>query len=317
MIIVRFLGGLGNQMFQYAAGRCLAERFHQELKLDLSAFNQMKGVTPRHYELQIFRIHEKFVTPPEITRYTGETGLTRLLLRGARRLVVKQKYTPLVDALYERFINMLMPFRKKRYLREKSCEFNPKIYATPGNCLMEGFWQSEKYFRDIEAIIRKEFTLKCPLEGINLHIAQNISQSPSVSIHVRRGDYVTLESARERHGDICDLAYYQKAIKIIAGKISAPHFFVFSDDIPWVKANLEIPFPVSYVDHNQGGKSYEDMRLMSLCKHNIIANSSFSWWGAWLNQNKKKVVIAPNRWWNDPMSNSKDVIPESWIKIEK
>jgi hypothetical protein len=142
----------------------------------------------------------------------------------------------------------------------------------------------------------------------------NIKKVNSVSIHIRRGDYVT----NKRHSKVfspCSHDYYSRAAKLIADQQPNPHYFVFSDDIGWAKANLEFEYPTTFVDVNDEAHSHEDMRLMSLCNHNIIANSSFSWWGAWLNVNPEKVVIAPQKWFSDYKCNTQDMIPENWIKI--
>ena len=135
----------------------------------------------------------------------------------------------------------------------------------------------------------------------------------AVSLHVRRGDYVSDPKTKAILG-VCSLDYYRAAIAHIAERIESPAFFVFSDDIAWAKANLEIPFPCEYVDHNQGQQSYNDMHLMSLCKHHIIANSSFSWWGAWLNPRKDKIVIAPENWFANN-EDAKDLIPPESVKL--
>ena len=138
--------------------------------------------------------------------------------------------------------------------------------------------------------------------------------SNSISLHVRRADYVTNPQANQFHG-VSSMEYYNKAIHKIKSIISEPHFFIFSDDITWAKQNMIIDCPTTFVSHNGPDKNYDDLRLMSFCKHHIIANSSFSWWGAWLAMNKNKVVIAPTRWFNSPDRNTKDVIPENWFSI--
>jgi len=347
MIIIKLIGGLGNQMFQYALGRRLAIRNRMQLKLDLSGFEEIKGTTPRHYELNIFPIHVQFATPAETALYTKSPIYRVLPERSVRTIFFVFKLlktnTSRFASLARRIIQLLghiiarlpivggkalshtskretsaspIPGNRQKYIIERQCEFDSNILQIDHDAYLEGYWQSENYFKDIKDTLLRDFTFKEPMDAKNQQLAKEILGAESVSIHMRRGDYVTLESARKMHGGICNLDYYQQALKIIAKKVPSPHFFVFSDDISWVQRNLQINSPVVYVDHNTGAKSYEDMRLMSLCKHNIIANSSFSWWGAWLNQNAKKVVIAPNRWFNDPTINTKDVVPESWIKIE-
>jgi len=176
-----------------------------------------------------------------------------------------------------------------------------------------GFYQNEKYFKDIEDVIRKEFTLKDQLSGVSKKAEVEISNSKnSVSIHIRRGDYVTDKNTNIHHGT-CGLDYYQNAIKYILDVVESPTFFIFSDDIEWVKENLKIENCV-YVS-NPEIKDYEELILMSKCRHNIIANSSFSWWGAWLNKTSDKIIVAPKQWLANKTANELDILPSSWIQI--
>jgi len=177
----------------------------------------------------------------------------------------------------------------------------------------DGFWQNAKYFKNIEKEIREEFTLRKPLDEKFANISRQIENIPSVSIHIRRGDYVNDPKTKAVH-NVCDLDYYNKAIDIIKTNVNNPTFFVFSDDIDWVSKNLEINSPTFWVS-NLKSKDYEELILMSKCKHNIIANSSFSWWGAWLNQNPDKIVIAPKQWLINKTADELDILPPRWIKI--
>ena len=136
----------------------------------------------------------------------------------------------------------------------------------------------------------------------------------SVSIHVRRGDYLTNPVTFQTHG-LCDIDYYKKAIDEILDLVDKPHFFIFSDDQSWAKSNIIFGAPTDYVMHNNSLKNYEDLRLMSYCRHHIIANSSFSWWGAWLGNNPEKIVIAPKKWFNDPKIDTTDLIPDTWLRL--
>ncbi len=176
-----------------------------------------------------------------------------------------------------------------------------------------GFYQSEKYFKPIEKIIRREFTLKEPLSSAAQIISNEIlDKKDSVSIHIRRGDYVLDKKTNKHHGT-CELDYYKKAIEYIKDKIQSPVFFIFSDDIEWPKENIKEEN--SFFISNPEIKDYEELILMSNCNHQIIANSSFSWWGAWLNQNPNKIVIAPQKWLNTDISKQPDIVPKTWIKI--
>lgn len=200
-----------------------------------------------------------------------------------------------------------------RLVVEPHFHYWPGIREVSHNAYLAGYWQSEKYFSDASETIRADFTFRQPLSEQNAEMAERIGQGMSVSLHVRRGDYASNPKTNTAHG-LCSLEYYRAAVLHMAEHIERPEFFVFSDDIAWVKANLEIDFPCWYVDHNQGTESYNDMRLMSLCRHHIIANSSFSWWGAWLNRDPDKIVVAPRRWFANG-KRSEDLLPASWVSL--
>ncbi|MDQ3108544.1 MAG: alpha-1,2-fucosyltransferase, partial [Bacteroidota bacterium] len=159
----------------------------------------------------------------------------------------------------------------------------------------------------------KDFIPVTPVSGLNAELLGQILNCNSASIHVRRGDYVHSESSNKYHGT-CSIDYYERSAKILADQADVNHFFVFSDDPDWVRANIVLPYPATFVSHNQGRESYWDLYLMRHCKHHIIANSSFSWWGAWLNPSTEKIVIAPQNWFNDPSASNNEIIPEGWIK---
>lgn len=290
MIITKLIGGLGNQMFQYATGRRMAHFNNTELKLDITGYKNQVGITPREYMLHIFNIQENFASESEINKLKKNNFVQKIL----------KKIHPV--------------FTNKSYIKEKGHNFDPDILNIGDNTYLEGYWTSEKYFRDIEDIIRKEFTLKNKPDEVNQKMICRIKSCNSASIHIRRGDYVEDKKTNQFHG-VCALRYYLKAVALIAKKVKNPQFFVFSDDLQWTKQNLHLEFPYIYDDHNAGKKDYEDMRLMSECKHNIIANSSFSWWGAWLNKSTNKIVITPKRWFKDPLIKTVDLIPKSWLKI--
>lgn len=175
-----------------------------------------------------------------------------------------------------------------------------------------GYWQNEKYFKNIETNIQTEFTLKQPLTNKYSDTLNHIINTSSVSLHIRRGDYVNDKKTKAFH-NVCDLKYYERAVDIIKAKINNPTFFIFSDDIEWVRDNLNITSPVFWVSSLKG-EDYEELTLMSLCKHNIIANSTFSWWGAWLNKNPTKIVIAPKQWSVNKTSDETGILPKSWIQ---
>jgi len=291
MIIIRLMGGLGNQLFQYATGRSIALKNNLPLKLDLSWFKDQPG---RPYSLNHFAIIEDIAVPDEIAH------LKRNEMRLLNRIVTTYK-------------ECSKPYYRRTYIREKSLDFDPNILQISGSAYLEGYWQSEKYFKDIEDIIKREFTVIDPPDNENLNYARMIQSSNAVAIHVRRGDYISDPNANQFHG-ICSLQYYNRAIDQIMLTVKNPHFFVFSDDPAWTQDNLKIDAQKTFVVHNPPDKNYEDLRLMSLCSHFIIANSSFSWWGAWLSRNESKIVIAPSRWFQDTKYNDVDRLPEKWIR---
>ena len=292
MIITQLVGGLGNQMFQYAAGRALAHRTGLDFKIDISSYENYK----LHYgfELQkIFNCHCVLAKRSDIRRVLGWQS-------------------PL---LFRRFFIMpgMKDFRCKQLVVEPHFEYWRGINELKERCYLNGYWQSEKYFVDVAKEIRNDFTFKIPMNYKNFELANQIKKVNAVSLHVRRGDYVNNQKNRSIHG-LCSIEYYSAAIKYLSKRLKRPYFFVFSDDIEWVKRSLKINHPCLYIYHNVGKESYNDMRLMSMCKHHIIANSSFSWWGAWLNPSSDKIVISPSQWFAKK-TDTKDLIPTGWIRL--
>lgn len=293
MIIGNILGGLGNQMFQYAAARSLATAKGKPLYLDLSDF-------PGYHLHYGFELSKVFCGTFEAA---DEGQLWQVLgwrAHHALRNMLKRRQLAL--------------FRNKRFVVEPHFHYWPGFFEAPDDCYLAGYWQSEKYFKPIEEIIRKEFTFNSALSGQNEELAEQIAGCNAVSLHIRRGDYVSDARTRATNGFV-SLAYYQNAVRRIAKGVSAPVFFVFSDDMEWVRGNLNIPFQCQFIRHNQGTESYKDMQLMSLCQHHIIANSSFSWWGAWLNPRHGKIVIYPKEWFVNTHINTEDLTPRDWIGI--
>ncbi len=287
MVIVKLMGGLGNQMFQYSVGRRLALKHQTQFKLDISYFNTQKK---RSYGLSVFNVKESFAGPEEIKILSGRNP--------------NDKET----------LGTLIFNRPKTYVRKRAIEFYPHILDLSDNVYLDGYWQSEKYFMDIADIIRQEFTVKIPASEKNKELSQSMTSTESVSIHFRRGDYINESKTRDCHG-ICGLEYYGQCLNLLAKRIVDPHLFVFSDDMEWVRHNFRPSFPVVYIEHN-AGKAFEDLRLMAECKHHIIANSSFSWWGAWLCPYEGKIVFAPKQWYKKKNKNRiDDIVPSNWIKV--
>jgi hypothetical protein len=213
-----------------------------------------------------------------------------------------------------RFTEKLQPYYKRSVVRERSLHFDPNILKVSGNVYLEGYWGTEKYFKEIEAIIRRELTVGTEPSPVNKAMAEHICQAPAVSIHIRRGDFVSNSTTHKFHG-MCSAEYYNMAVDKMAQMVGKPHFFIFSDEPQWAQDNLKLKFPATFVTHNSANEDYEDLRLMSLCKYHIIANSTFSWWGTWLNTAPDRIVLAPRKWLNDPGIDTSDVLPDSWIKL--
>lgn len=292
MIVVKLLGGLGNQMFQYAIGRKLSLIHNDELFLDCSFFDEKGTHTPRDFELDIFDI--KASRPDNSILKKFESEQPSVVTRAIHRLLSKK-------------------IEPKSYF-EKGHAFQQELFNLRGDIHLIGYWQTEKYFNDVEQEIRKDFSFIHPPTGKNAELLTQIDNCNAVSLHIRRGDYVTNNAANTFHG-LCGLDYYKAGVEYIKSKHDNIQLFVFSDDISWAKENLKYDLPMTFIDHNSGKNSWEDMRLMSHCKHNIIANSSFSWWAAWLNNNGDKIVVAPKQWFTDSSINTQDVVPSTWIKL--
>lgn len=288
MIIVKIAGGLGNQMFQYAFGRTLALRNKTELKLDISIFEHYEF---HDYMLNHLQIEESYATNEETKKFT--------------------KYQPRKGRLGK----LLNPFlaNRTRYVEEPKYTFVPEMLDLKNPCYVDGYWQSEKYFNEIEQTIRKEFLLRTPLSDYSKDIARRIADAKNaVALHVRRGDIAHHPRFKIIHG-VRPLAYYEAAVDIIRERISEPTFFVFSDDIEWARENIKTGFPTEFI--GQGPKkNYEDLELMRLARHHILSNSTFGWWGSWLsNFSQTGITIAPKQW--NIKFDSKDLLLPHWIVL--
>lgn len=289
MIVVKLIGGLGNQMFQYATGRALADAHACDLKLDVSGFDDYKL---RVYELADYRIRASVASEGDIERFRGSKAVH-----------------PIVDRV-RKYLRLLPP----SIFLEKAFSFDPEVLKLQAPCYLEGYWQSERYFSAIRESLLADFSLASPLDRRNQEVFDQMSSCEAVSLHVRRGDYVSNPSAAQFHG-LCPMDYYRSGVKYIAERVDDPYFFVFSDDTEWVLKNLRIDFPLKVVDVNGPDRGICDMALMRACKHHVIANSSFSWWGAWLNPDESKIVVAPKRWFKEQNMPTEDLIPHSWVRL--
>lgn len=278
-------------MFQYAFAKASSMRMGVEFALDLSdkTLNIHQG-----YELKrVFGLEAKIATTKDLNALLGLSRFTPI-----RRIVKSFGFEKYLTA---------------NIVKEPSFIFSQDIKNAKACAYYVGYWQSEKYFHDETSQIKNDFTFANSLDIHNREIANKIQLTNSVSMHIRRGDYVQNAKVAEVHG-MSSLDYYTSAIEYFAQHAASPHFFIFSDDINWVRSNLHLDYAHDFIEHNRGSDSYNDMRLMSYCKHNIIANSSFSWWAAWLNSNEEKIVIAPNKWFNNDTS-TEDLIPKSWVTL--
>ncbi|MEI6042225.1 MAG: alpha-1,2-fucosyltransferase [bacterium] len=293
MITVKLKGGLGNQLFQYAYGRAVSLKLETPLILDVSGYdNQSEIDTERELQINCFNLQAS------ISNDVNDSNIS------------------LFKRLYEKAKNAI----KNTANPYNGYIFTPENLDIKDGSHVEGFWQSEKYFSNIETILRSDLTLKEKLGEKAKLFRDRIKQvadngGVSASVHIRRCDYTTNKYAAAYHGAL-DMTYYQRAISTLQAKLCGKQLvlFVFSDDISWVKENLKTDVPFVCVSRPEI-LDHEELILMGYCNHNIIANSSFSWWGAWLNPKKDKIVIAPKRWVKDSRANTNDVTPLGWIKI--
>ncbi len=286
MVVVRLFGGLGNQMFQYAMGVATALRRSDCLKLDVSFFEDQ---TLRRFELGDFAITAEIADQRELSPLRQIGAIRRIKERIFGRAALE-------------------------LIQERCFHFDPPHCSQKGDIYLHGYWQSEKYFADVSNVIRNDLKLKRERETV-VKLATQIRSKHAISVHVRRGDYVDNSKTSEFHG-VCQPDYYTKAISYITSRVPLNDLrvFVFSDDPAWVDSNLVLSVPHQVVSH-EGLSPGEEIHLMSLCRHHIIANSTFSWWGAWLNQRPDKLVVAPRRWFNNPDIDTRDLIPETWTRI--
>jgi hypothetical protein len=287
MFYFHFMGGLGNQMFQFAAARALSLKRDVAFRCDFDCPNP--NVLNR-FALDVFNVDVRMANAMELWRCKPKRRIAkriyRLLDRNPDCLLIKET---------------------------KDFRFDPAFFSIADGSYVSGFWQSEKYFIDIADVIRRDFRFRFDVSGRNLRLSEQMRVEESVSVHIRRGDYVTDDATHKLHG-VCGVVYYRAAAATMRERLRNPMFYVFSDDIDWAKENIHLG-PTVFVDFNRG-RDYEDMRLMSCCRHHIIANSSFSWWGAWLNPDRDKIVIAPSRWITDPEVDTRDLLPGAWITLE-
>lgn len=285
MIYTRIRGGLCNQLFQYCIARALADRLGVDLGLDVREYNENSA-----FEMGLHRFNLRAEYNPD--------GL------------IKHKKDGRLSYVWDVLLG-----NQKHVYHEPHLRFDNTAISKPDGTYFKGYWQTEKYFKDSKEQIAKDLEIiEAPSEQ-NVSVLQEIDGCTAVSLHIRRGDYISNAGYNAAHGT-CDLAYYARAVAHLIERFGKDIVvFAFSDDPKWVSENLRLPVQIQYMGHNSSKKNYEDLRLMSYCKHHIIANSTFSWWGAWLNQDPNKVVIAPQVWFADPKISNPDILPSEWMTI--
>ncbi len=296
-ILSRLWGGLGNQMYQYALAKKLSIiNGNLPIKFDLTYFDNYY----RPYELNKLNVKAELASKEDIFLFDNGTLDKKLGL-----LIEKIPWIRVKDYIRKPFSYVYT---------EKNIRFDAEVLKLKGKVYLKGYWNSYKYFEGIRDTLLKDFSFKAEMNDANKSMVNEITSSEkSVSLHIRRGDYLTTNGAREYFRNPFKDGYYDRAISWIEKKLNNPEFFIFSDEPDWVKENMKLNHKTTIVDINSGENSCWDLKLMSLCKHNIIANSTFSWWAAWLNQNQNKIVIAPKYWNNDKNFSIDDLIPTDWI----
>ncbi len=296
MIVVNVIGGLGNQMFQYAFAYSVSQKLKQPFRLDVTDFEtywhpQNSSSCWHPYQLNIFQIKNEL--PPHTIKLKEKNLLNKAIMK---LKTIKRK------------------FLTEGYYQEPHYHFDENVFNIQKDAYFVGYWQSECYFEGYRDELLKQFMLKVLIHVKTQEYKKAILSRNAVSLHIRRGDYVSDANTNNFHG-ICSLEYYQKAVKYMNQISTEVCFYIFSDDLDWAKDNLNFVDNKIFVELDENVPDYEEMYLMSCCKHNIIANSSFSWWGAWLNQNIDKKVIAPKQWFPDSSIDTKDLIPKTWIRL--
>jgi hypothetical protein len=293
MVIVRLTGGLGNQMFQYATGRALADRLGTELLLDTRAFGTplaLKDYTRRAYALSPFKLRAKLATPADLKDWPVWVVEIGMRLRFVRPWFGRWHFEPAIS-------------------------YDPGVLTLREPVCLVGYWQSERYFVDVAERIRADFALAQPLSGDNAALLQIARSEHSVGLHVRRGDFVKLKHAAQVHG-LCSIDYYRRAIGLVKERCPGCRFLVFSDDPEWARAELPLDASAVFVTGNEQQPEH-DLILMSACKHHIIANSSFSWWAGWLGYSPEQIVIAPTPWYARPELDTRDLAVSRWQYISR
>jgi hypothetical protein len=286
--MVRIFEGLGNQMFQYAMARALSHRLGRPLMIDDSLLQETRSIGLRAFELSASSLN-----------WSRIARASWLLACPSRR-----GYLCILGAPIRSFQGIKLITERAKH------EVDPVISTIPRNqtvCL-SGYWQCPKYFIDFEALIRREFAFRQVRNNPITGQSRSSGAGVPVSLHIRRGDYLTVSGA-----PVLSKQYYDRAVEVVASHVANPEFFIFSDDIPWARENIQLSFKTTYVE---GYSSHQDLQFMASCRHHIIANSTFSWWAAWLNPFREKLVIAPKYWMCRFDTNFPELFPPEWIAVD-
>lgn len=288
MIVVKIDGGLGNQMFQYAYGLYHAQRLQTALLLDLREYEHQ----PAHgYLLDRFQIQAEVATGDVLRR------------------LPRRYRNP--DARRGGFFNWLGQRPLRRH-KESPFGFAAKHLKIPDDSYLIGYWQSERFFPGIESTLRKHFCPRLPLSPASQQVADHMRSTNSIALHVRRGDYIT-HSTNAAIYEHLQLDYYLHCLNDWAARQSdSPEVFIFSNDIAWCRKHFQLAWPTRFVDHNHGNTAHEDMLLISQAASCVIANSTFSWWSAWLNARSDHTIYAPPRWFRSGTLDDRHIIPDRW-----
>lgn len=291
MIVIRLKGGMGNQMFQYAFGLQVATLLNTELKVDLSSLlDRSKGdFVYRNYDLPIFKINDELLMNPQL---------------------LKTIYKPKVQRI-TKWVRQYID-NGKTFIKEKHFHFQPELMTNPtDNAVYEGWFQSEKYFKDIADTVRTEFDFIDPILEISKPLLNKIQTTNAICLNVRRTDFLKVDTL-----NTTDKNYFFNAAKYMVKEIDSPVFYIFSDDIAWCRENIILDAPVVVVGHEHKGRKFGNyMQLMTACKHFIIPNSSYAWWAVWLNKQVNKIVIAPKNWFNDTTIDTSDLVKKEWVRL--
>ncbi len=298
MIVTKLMGGLGNQMFQYAAAKSISLKNNTELFLDLNFLldrTPHENFTFRDFDLSIFNATYKIADKALTEHFLGsDNSFKNIAIKVKKKISNKNFY----------------------YYHEPFFHFNPDFYQLKDNYYLEGYFQSEKYFSDNASIIRNDFIIQHPISKKTQSLLSEIqADNNSVCLNVRRGDFVSNPLMAAEHG-LLGLDYYHSAVHELMQIEKNITLYIFSDDVEWCANNLKFDVPAIFIDHTYAGEKFSTyLLLMKTCHHFIIPNSTFGWWAAWLGDYSDKIVIAPKNWFKDKSRNTKDVLPALWRKL--